>query len=114
MSLSHPKTTFSMFRRRSSGVLSGPSSVGRNGTSLSLALVNGKRSISCVFFDSSGLRRTSLRRAELPYRDEAAEEVDRMEMLSRDVPAKEDVPEENTVPEVPLLEDFDEFQEGLS
>lgn len=68
----------------------------------------------CVFLDSSGLRRTSLRRVEFPYLAEAAEDADRMETLSRDAPANEDVPEEKTVPEAPLLEDFDEFQEGLS
>jgi hypothetical protein len=68
-----------------------------------------------VFFDSSGLRSTSLRRAELPYREEAAEEVDRMETLSREVPANEDVPEEKTVPEAPpeLFEDRAPH-EGLS
>jgi hypothetical protein len=68
-----------------------------------------------VFFDSSGLRITSLRRADVPYREEAAEEVDRMETLSREVPASEDVPDEKTVPEAPpeLLEDR-EPQDGLS
>ena len=54
-----------------------------------------------VFFDSSGLLITSFRSADEPYLEEAADEVDRMEMLSREVPANEDVPEENTVPEAP-------------
>ena len=56
----------------------------------------------CWFFlDSSGLRRTSLRRAEEPYRDEdAADDIDRMETLSRvEVPARDDVPDEKMVPE---------------
>jgi hypothetical protein len=56
----------------------------------------------CWFFlDSSGLRRTSLRRADDPYRDEdAADDIDRMETLSRvDVPVMEVVPDEKTVPE---------------
>jgi hypothetical protein len=55
----------------------------------------------CSFFDSSGLLKTSLRRAEDPYRDEeAADDIDRMETLSRaDVPVSEDVPDEKTVPE---------------
>jgi hypothetical protein len=45
MSFSHPKTTLSRFCRRSFGERSGPRSVGRKGTSVSLALVKGKRSI---------------------------------------------------------------------
>jgi hypothetical protein len=46
----------------------------------------------------------------LPYLDdEAAEEVDRIETLSTEVPANEEVPDENTVPEAPpeLFEDLD-------
>lgn len=104
-----------MFRRRSIGVLSGPRSVGLNGTSRSLAFVKGNRSISCVFFDSSGLLSTSLRRADEPYLEDAAEEVDRIETLSRDVPANEDVPEEKTVPEaVPELFVDRDPRDGLS
>lgn len=60
----------------------------------------------CWFFlASSGLRRTSLRKAEGPYReDDAADDIDRMETLSRaEVPASEEVPEENMVPEPPEL-----------
>jgi hypothetical protein len=63
----------------------------------------------CWFFlDSSGLLRTSFRRAEEPYRDEdAADEIDRMETLSRvEVPAIEDVPDEKMVPEPPELSDL--------
>jgi hypothetical protein len=54
-----------------------------------------------LFFDSSGLLKTSFRRAEDPYRDEeAADDIDRMETLSRvDVPVSDDVPDEKTVPE---------------
>jgi hypothetical protein len=52
---------------------------------------------------------TSFRKAELPYLDDAAEEVDRIEILSAEVPANEEVPDENTVPEAPpeLFEDLD-------
>ena len=116
MSLSQPNTTLNIFRRRSSGDLSGPRSEGRNGTSRSLAFVKGKRSIFCVFLDSSGLLSTSFRKADEPYlEDDAAEEADRMETLSRDVPASEDVPDEKTVPEAPpeLLSDRDPT-DGLS
>lgn len=67
--------------------------------------MKGKRSICFVRCDSSGLRNTSLRRAD-PYRDEAAEEVDRIDTLSREVPTNEEVPEEKTVPLPPEL--FDE------
>ena len=39
-----------------------------------------------------------MRRFEVPYRDEAAEDADRMEILSREVPKNEEVPDEKTVP----------------
>lgn len=74
----------------------------------------------CWFFwVSSGLRRTSLRKADVAYReDDAADDKDRMETLSRvEVPAREDVPDENMVPEPPELLDRVErceLWEGLS
>jgi hypothetical protein len=57
-----------------------------------------------------------LRSADEPYLEEAAEETDLMETLSREVPANEDVPEEKTVPEAPpeLFEDRAEPHDGLS
>jgi len=71
-----------------------------------------------LFLDSSGLLRTSLRKAEDVYREEAAEDMDRMEILSRvEVPASEEVPDENMVPEPPELFDLVErceAVEGLS
>jgi hypothetical protein len=65
--------------------------------------VNGNRSIFWVFFDSSGLRITSFRKADEPKREEAAADVpERMDTLACDAPpANEDSPEENTVPVVP-------------
>ena len=59
-----------------------------------------------------------MRRAEELYREDAADDIDRMEMLSRvEVPASEEVPDENMVPEPPELLDLVErceAVEGLS
>lgn len=93
---------------------SGPRSVGRKGTSASLALVNGNRSMCCVFFVSSGLLRTSLRKADELYLDEAADDKDLMEMLSRAEVATDVVPEEKTVPVPPELFERTEPYTGLS
>jgi hypothetical protein len=110
MSFSHPKTTLSRFFLKSLGVRSGPSSVGRKGTSAKRAFVKGNKSIFWFFFDTSGLRITSLRRADESKREEGAADVpERMDMLACEAPAaNEDSPEENTVPVAPDVPELPE------
>lgn len=106
MSFSQPNTTRSMFWRRSSGDLSGPSWEFRYGTSPNRALVKGNRSMCLVRSFSSGLRSTSLRRWEEVKREDVADDVDFIEILSRDAPIADEVPDENTVVFPELLDDL--------